>query len=132
MLLSEQALALVKEIGMGEQEAYDLGRQFFAVYPDNWETMLLERLEQRRGQSTENIRIAEKRELIRAKENQLRALDRVNLEKSLDKRLKDLDKMIEDVTPEPTEEPEVEPKTEEWRKEKSAEMGAGGVNDAVQ
>lgn len=92
--LSEATLDLGREAKMSDQAIYDLADQFRSVYPDNWETLLTERLMERKDTSADRTRIAEKKELIRQLENQLYEINAAKLEKDLDKRIADLQKRI--------------------------------------
>jgi hypothetical protein len=94
VVLAEATLALGHEAGMGDQEIYNLGDQFRSVYPDNWETLLTERLMQRKNESGDRARLQEKRDLIRTMEMQLYTMNRANEEKDLDKRIAELQKRI--------------------------------------
>lgn len=92
--LSDATLDLAKSAGMGDQEVYNLADQFRSVYPDNWETLLTERLMQAKDKSGDNKRIAGKRELIRQLQDQLRMASLDNLEKYLDKEIAELQKKL--------------------------------------
>jgi hypothetical protein len=94
--LSDATLDLGKTTGISEQAIYSIADQFRTVYPENWETLLTERLMQNKDQSADKKRIAEKRELVRQLENQWSEIksNTENLEKDLDKRIADLQKRI--------------------------------------
>jgi len=126
MILSDEVMKLAAEIGMGEQECYDLGRQFFSVYPDNWETLLMERLEATRGMTAERRKIEDLRTVIQAKENQLRERSPAKTIKILERRVAELDKILDSEADEPGPDTEKGLNTPDWRREKSAAMGAGG------
>ena len=95
--LNEATLDLGRSAGMSEQAIYSLADQFRSVYPDNWETMLTDRLLQNKDKSGDTRRLAEKKELIRKLENQLFEVNAANLEKDLDKRIADLQQKLEKI-----------------------------------
>lgn len=92
--LNDATLDLGRSAGMGEQELYNLADQFRSVYPETWETLLTERLMQAKDKSGDSKRIAEKKDLIRRLEDQLRMAGLENLEKDLDKRITELQKKL--------------------------------------
>jgi hypothetical protein len=94
--LNEETVKMGAEAGLSVQALYDLADQFRSVYPDNWETLLTDRLLQGKDQAVDKKRIAEKRELVRQLENQWTEIkhNSENLEKDLDKRIADLQKRI--------------------------------------
>jgi len=94
VVLSAATLELGNSAGMCDQEIYSLGDQFRSVYPDNWETLLTDRLMLRKDQSGDKKRIVEKRELIRTMELQLYSMNAGNEEKDLDKKIAELQKRI--------------------------------------